>query len=210
MTDSGNFGEGERSGPKPGRFHGRVGSGNRACEHPDCPEAGEFRAPRRAEPGLDIPPDGDARWRWFCLDHVRAFNAGYNYFAGMTPDEIEAAQRPYGGWERETRAFAANGDPEPAWARFTDPADVLGARFARFTGQRSVSRNGQMVSAEDEKALKVLGLDAKSTLSDIRRAYAERVRRYHPDKNGGDRTHERALQAVISAYTHLRKAPAFS
>ncbi|API61228.1 molecular chaperone DnaJ [Tardibacter chloracetimidivorans] len=206
------MGEGERQGSasarRPGRFHGRVAADGRGCEHPGCEEAGEFRAPRdRAAQGAGPPAD---RWRWFCLDHVRAFNAGYNYFKGMTPDEIEAAQRPLAGWERETRVFAANGDPEPAWSRFTDPADILSARFARSAVEQPVSRNGQVLSGEDRKALKVLGLDACASLHDIRRAYAERVRRYHPDKNGGDRTHERALQAVISAYTHLRKAPAFS
>lgn len=207
----GNNGKGQCGGSSSrvnGRFHGRVGGHDRACEHPDCGEPGEFRAPRDREGGAAL---GHDRWRWFCLEHVRAFNAGYNYFDGMNADEIERAQRVYGGWERETRAFAANGDPEPAWARFTDPADILGARFVRGAAtERLVGRNGQALTAEDQKALKVLGLDLKSSLTDVRRAYAERVRRYHPDKNGGDRRHERALQAVISAYTHLRKAPAFS
>src|SRR3546814_12863235 len=106
----------------------------------------------------------------------------------MTPDEIEAAQRPLAGWERETRVFAANGDPEPAWSRFTDPADILSARFARSAVEQPVSRNGQVLSGEDRKALNVLGLDACASLHDIRRAFAARVRRYHPDTNGGGRT----------------------
>ena len=32
---------------------------------------------------------------------------------------------------------------------------------------------------------------------------------FHPDRNGGDRAHESALQAVVEAYQHLRRAPAF-
>jgi curved DNA-binding protein CbpA len=35
------------------------------------------------------------------------------------------------------------------------------------------------------------------------------VRRYHPDKNGGDRSHEGRLAEVIEAYQLLRKAAAF-
>lgn len=188
-----------------GRLHGREPGSGRDCAHPGCTEAGEFRAPKditAGEPGR--------RWRWLCLDHVRQFNAGYNYFAGMTPDEIEQAQRPMAGWERETRAFASHGDPEPAWARFTDPADILNARFQRADHEPPASRNGHILSVVDRHALKQLGLTARATLTDIRRAYTALVRRYHPDRNGGDRTHERALQDVISAYTHLRKAPAFS
>ncbi len=205
LSDSRNFDD--QAARRPGRFHGRVSGEDRNCEHSGCSEPGEFRAPRHH---LDGGGEAGGRWRWFCLDHVRSFNAGYNYFDGMNAEEIERAQRVYGGWERETRAFAANGDPEPAWARFTDPADILGARFARAATQAPVSRNGLVLSSDDQKALKVLGLDPHATLTDIRRAYTERVRRYHPDKNGGDRTHEQALQATISAYTHLRKAPAFS
>ena len=53
----------------------------------------------------------------------------------MSADEIAAAQNPYGGWERETRAFAANGDRRPPrWADFLDPLDAIGARFRRAAG----------------------------------------------------------------------------
>jgi curved DNA-binding protein CbpA len=36
------------------------------------------------------------------------------------------------------------------------------------------------------------------------------VRRYHPDRNGGDRTHEAKLGEVIAAWQRLRKAAAFA
>jgi curved DNA-binding protein CbpA len=36
------------------------------------------------------------------------------------------------------------------------------------------------------------------------------VRRYHPDRNGGDRAHESELQKVIAAYQHLKGAAAFA
>lgn len=201
---------GERTaGQRRDRFHGRVSERARECEHPGCEAAGEFRAPRRGPdaPGEEALAD---RWRWFCLDHVRAFNASYNYFAGMSPDEIERAQRVYAGWERETRAFASAGDPRPAWERVDDPADLLGARFGKAATRPAATVDGRPLSPDDHKALKVLGLTVEARLADVRRAYAEKVRLFHPDRNGGDRSHERALQAVISAYTHLRKAPAFS
>src|SRR4051812_50199002 len=99
------------------------------CAHPGCDAPGEFRAPPAdgRRPGFDGPGD----WRWLCLDHVREFNAGYNYFEGMSPDEISAAQTPYGGWDRETRAFATGGaDAPPRRADFPPPLYAVGARFA--------------------------------------------------------------------------------
>ena len=94
------------------RFHGRV-EGDRPCAVPGCPEAGEFRAP--ASDGDRSGHDGP-RWRWLCLEHVREFNQKYNFFSGMSADEIADAQRPYAGWERETRAFSSNAtSPPPRW-----------------------------------------------------------------------------------------------
>ena len=83
------------------RFHGRMKGSQRACDVPGCPEPGEFRAPGGQAPGFD----GPGSYRWFCLDHVRAFNQGYDFFAGMTPEQIAQAQSPLAGWAAETRAF---------------------------------------------------------------------------------------------------------
>ncbi|MEZ5695431.1 MAG: hypothetical protein R3E18_03080 [Sphingomonadaceae bacterium] len=56
------------------RFHGRFHNDGRQCDAPGCEEAGEFRAPGSLPSGFD----GPGEWRWFCLDHVREFNAGYD------------------------------------------------------------------------------------------------------------------------------------
>ncbi len=186
------------------RFHGRVGRGA-PCDQPGCPEPGEFRAP--AHQGR-ARGDGPGDWRWLCLEHVRVFNARYNYFAGMSSDEIEDEQRPYAGWARETRAFAtAGGSQGPRWADFTDPLDAIGARFRRPDGPRA---DGRPLSEADRRNLRTLGLGADADRRALRQRYADLVRRYHPDRNGGDRGHEQALQDVIAAYTALKSAPAFA
>ena len=192
------------------RFHGRVEGHAHACAHPGCAAPGEFRAP--PEERRDAP-DGPPRWRWFCLEHIRAFNQQYNFFKGMSTEEIDAAQRPFGGWERETRAFSANaasGTPPPRWADFADPLDAIGARFESRMAEMAQRQDGRPLSTEDRSALRTLGLPADADRKALRTRYTELVRRFHPDHNGGDRAHETALQDVIAAYTHLRKAPAFA
>jgi len=195
------------TGKRQTRFHGRIEGHAKACEHPGCEEAGEFRAPPPFGPAAGF--DGPPRYRWFCLDHVRAFNSGYNFFDGMSADEIEAAQTPYAGWDRATRAFAHVGDRPPRWADFTDPLDAIGARFGRDPGPRMRS-DGRELSDRDRKFLKVLGLGVDADRRSLRQRYLDLVRRYHPDKNGGDRSHEKALQAVIEAYSELKGRPAFA
>jgi DnaJ-class molecular chaperone len=120
-----------------------------------------------------------------------------------------AAQNPYGGWDRETRAFGTAGaSPGPRWADFVDPLDAIGARFAARA--QSGRRDGKPLSEGDRKNLRVLGLDMDVDRRGLRTRYAELVRRYHPDHNGGDRGHEKALQAVIEAYTALKGRPLFA
>jgi len=187
------------------RFHGRVEGATRACAHPGCEAVGEFRAPGSRRPSFD----GPGEWRWLCLDHVREFNSDYNYFNGMTADEIAEAQTPYGGWERETRAFSANASSGPRWADFVDPLDAIGARF-RPQQDPAARKDGRPLSEADRKSLKLLGLGVDADRRALRQRYLDLVRRYHPDKNGGDRSHEKALQAVIEAYTALKGRPAFA
>ncbi|MBX9860517.1 MAG: J domain-containing protein [Sphingomonas sp.] len=173
---------------------------------PGCDAPGEFRAPPEAGARSDAPP----AYRWLCLDHVREFNARYNFFAGMTPDEINAAQRPYAGWERETRAFATAGaDRPPPWADFTDPLDAIGARFRERMREGAARKDGKPLSDGDRRALRVLGLGTDADRRALRTRYSELVRQYHPDRNGGDRGFEGKLQDVIAAYQLLRKSAAF-
>ena len=66
------------------------------------------------------------------------------------------------------------------------------------------------MSGEDRRNLEVLGLAADADRAALRRRYSDLVRRYHPDRNGGDRRHEAKLTRVIAAYQQLRRAPAFA
>ncbi len=184
------------------RFHGRVGNGQRPCNHPACEEPGEFRAPPLGGHG----GDGPGQWRWLCLTHVREFNAGYDFFDGMGADDIYHAQSPMGGYY-STRSWGAGAAPPPRWQEFEDPLDAIGARFRR-TAPRAAPAEMPLSDA-DARALKALGLGHDTDRKTIRRRYSELVRRYHPDRNGGDRSHEDKLQTAIRAYERLKKSPAF-
>ncbi|HET7709951.1 MAG TPA: J domain-containing protein [Sphingomicrobium sp.] len=187
---------------KQSRMHGRVEGARALCAHPGCRAPGEYKAPLRPSSF-----DGPGSWRFLCLDHVREHNAQYNFFDGMSSEEISDAQSPLHGWERSTRAFAAAGaDPPPAWADFADPLDAIAGRFSRDRARTAPSR----FAREERRALSVLGLGEDSDRHALRQRYSLLVRRYHPDKNGGDRSHEARLRAVIEAYQTLRKAVAFA
>lgn len=179
--------------------------------HPGCSEAGEFRAPGQNRGGFD----GPGEWRWLCLDHVREFNARYDWFAGMSADEIYAAQAPAAGWRTESPSFrpAAGVDGMPRWADFDDPLDAIAARAngikSRAQREADVAMSGRF-SREEAAALEAMGLGAETDRTKLRQKYSELVRRYHPDRNGGDRCHEDRLNRVVEAYQLLRKSAAIA
>ena len=184
------------------KWKGRVEGAAERCGVPGCSEPGEFRAPLVAG---DF--DGPGRWHYLCLEHVRAHNSRYNYFAGMSPDEISAAQSPIAGWERASRPFASLGaDPPPAWSDFADPLDAIAARFRRDVARGVVDR----FTPGEREALGVMGLKDDVDRLTLRQRYSELVRRYHPDRNGGDRSLEAKLGKVIAAYQTLKGSRAFA
>jgi hypothetical protein len=190
------------------RFHGRIASDERSCEASGCEQPGEFRAPGERGPGFDGPGD----YRWFCLDHVRAFNSAYDWFEGMTPDEIFAAQSPIAGWRRDVRAFRADAgvDGVPRWADFDDPLDAIGARASDIRRRASGNLPIARFTSREREALHAMGLGGDTDRTALRRRYSQLVRKYHPDRNGGDRSHEARLGRVVEAYQILKKSAVFA
>ncbi|MDE8651974.1 J domain-containing protein [Novosphingobium album (ex Liu et al. 2023)] len=192
------------------RFHGRHESDGRMCGWPGCDAAGEFRAPGVRPSGFDGPGD----YRWFCLDHVRQFNSGYDYFDGMSAEEILDAQSPLHGWDSQSRAFRADAavDRMPRWADFSDPLEAISARARAHVNRKRADLHAGVArfTPAERRALETLGLDGDTDRRALRMCYTRLVRQYHPDHNGGDRSLEDRLRRVVEAYQLLRKARAFA
>lgn len=172
------------------------------CEHPGCRRAGEFRAPKgRGREG---------QFFLFCMEHVKAYNATYNYFQGMNDEALAAYQKQEEIGHRPTwklgvnsraarmaqRGRVASGQAGPEVA---DAFNLFGARRAQAAAQPE-SRVGVVA----RKALETLGLDDTADSVAIKARYKELVKRFHPDANGGDRSREGTLQEILKAYQTLK------
>jgi hypothetical protein len=161
------------------------------CDYPGCGNAGEFRAP--------MGRDREGQYFCFCLDHVRAYNASYNYFNGMSDEAVSR-------WMKDDLT-----GHRPTWAMGRGPAAAAGAAPQRGLGNRFWRRPEPeqpraRYSVAALKALDALNLDETAEPGTIRLRYKELVKRLHPDANGGDRSSEDKLREIIHAYKYLRSA----
>jgi hypothetical protein len=134
----------------------------------------------------------------FCLDHVREYNATYNYFNGMSDEAVLRYQKDALTGHRPTWKMGAN-RAEAASGRMRDPFGMHGAGAGHGRAART-QRHGVVAL----KALHALGLDDEAGPDEIKSRYKELVKRLHPDANGGDRSNEDRLREIINAYNVLR------
>lgn len=179
-----------------------------ACERGGCVSAGLYRAPKgRGREGQ--------YWR-FCIDHVREYNASYNYFAGMSDDAVAAYQKDAVIGHRPTWAMGANaagrsrdgrseGGPARDWD-YSDPLGVLGGERVGPPHRAAPEPPRRRFSGPVRRALDVLGLDETATAATIKAQYKALVKRFHPDAHGGDRSFEERLRDIIRAHDTLKAA----
>jgi hypothetical protein len=176
-----------------------------ACEWPSCDAPATHRAPK-----------GRLREReyWqFCLDHVREYNHSYNFFAGMSTDDISRYQREAAIGHRPTWKMGMNGGRPTARShssRFRpefagDPFGVF-REFGGPAGAREdpKQREARAVRNAERKALDALGLEADASPQEVKSRFKSLVKRHHPDANGGDRSSEDKLREIIQAYNYLK------
>lgn len=181
------------------------------CDHKGCANAGLYRAPKGR--------DKEREYFLFCLEHVRAYNAKYNYFKDMADDAIQEWQRDALTGHRPTWKMGQNAAPLKDGGRYRKAAkpedmawaDPLGAfRAAGFNprGQRKsrIHEEGPSIGNAARKSYEALGLEPGTAKADVSARYKELLKRLHPDVNGGDRSTEAKLQEVIRAHKTLKAA----
>jgi DnaJ domain len=178
------------------------------CGWPGCNKPGPHRAPKGR---------GQERDYWnFCIDHVREYNASYNYFSGMSDDAVARYQKDALTGHRPTWKMGANGgvkgkgkakpdDFEGAADPFSVFSELNGrGRWRPGPGGEEVKPETRKVFNAERKALQVMGLAGSATTEEIKTKYKMLVKQHHPDANGGDRSTEDRLIEIIKAYNYLK------
>lgn len=168
------------------------------CQWKGCHSVGLYKAP--------VGRGQEGKYYLFCLDHVRQFNASYNYFEGWSTAQVEAFQKDAMIGHRPTWKTGTGGDVH-AQKRggfsgpFVDPHAFLDGRLGRDKAPPA-----RRLKPLERKALEALGLDERADRDRIKHRFKELVKRHHPDANGGDKRSENKLREIIQAYNYLKQA----
>ncbi|MDE1154050.1 MAG: J domain-containing protein [Micavibrio sp.] len=174
------------------------------CDIGGCDGLGEFRAPKSRYELRD--------YYWFCLDHVREYNANWDFFKGMSRIEIEHHMHKTAVWDRPTwRSTQAGFNEEKTRQRIYEAFTKGESVFGDFSGRGP--EDEEPVEAHIDirtiphptiEALAVLDLYPPIDWDQVKIRYKTLAKKYHPDTNKEDKTAEELLKKINLAYSILK------
>ena len=162
------------------------------CEWENCKESGKYKAP--------LEKDNSKNFKWLCKEHIIFFNKNWNYFKGMSQNEIENFLKSDITWHRPTQKFGSSDNFfNILWN------NALSDKF-NFFKEEKISENfsDRKLSEKDKDAFKIMELDFNANWSQIQKKFKTLVKKFHPDRNSGSKKFEDKLKKVTLAYSHLK------
>ena len=162
------------------------------CDWDNCKKVGSYKAP--------IEKDNSKKYKLLCLEHIKIFNKKWNYFSNMTNEEIEYFIKSDLTWHKPTKSFNSSENFfSVLWNNaLEDKLNIFGSsNFKNFKKTK--------LSNTDRDALDILELKYEAKWEEIQIKFKTLVKKYHPDKNQGNKKFEDKLKKITLAYSQLKK-----
>jgi hypothetical protein len=162
------------------------------CEWENCKEFGKFKAP--------LEKDNSKNFKWLCQDHIKLFNENWNYFDGMSEIEVEKFLKSDVTWHRPTQEFGSSDNFfNILWN------NALSDKFNFFKQEKSTGNLfNKKLSEKDKDAFKIMDMEFTSDWKIIQKKFKTLVKKFHPDRNAGNKEFEDKLKKITLAYSHLK------
>ena len=163
------------------------------CEWENCKEIGKFKAP--------LEKDNSKNYKWLCKEHIKFFNKNWNYFEGMSQKEIENFLKSDLTWHRPTQKFGSSDNFfNILWN------NALSDKFNFFKQEKIIDNlKNKELSAKDKDAFIIMGLEFNADWPSIQKKFKTLVKKFHPDRNAGNKQFENKLKRITLAYSHLKR-----
>ena len=162
------------------------------CDWENCKEVGKYKAPKEKDNSKDF--------RLLCLEHIKIFNKNWNYFENMNSEEIEFFIKSDATWHKSTKSFSSSDNFfNILWN------NALEDKLNIFSSSNFKNFKKNQLSDKDRDALELMDLKLSSNWTKIHKQFRLLVKKYHPDKNHGNKKYEDKLKTITLAYTQLKK-----
>ena len=162
------------------------------CDWKNCNEIGSYKAP--------VEKDNSRKYRLLCLEHIKIFNKSWNYFENMNDQEIEFFIKSDLTRHKSTKNF---GSSENFFNILWNNA--LEDKLNIFSTSNFKNFKKTKISQTDRDALEVMELSDVAKWDEIQVKFKKLVKKYHPDKNHGNKKFEDKLKKITLAYSQLKK-----
>ena len=161
------------------------------CEWINCREVGDFKAPAEK--------DNSKNFKWLCEEHIKLFNKKWNYFEGMSQNEIQDFLKSDLTWHRPTQKFGStNNYFDILWN------NTLNDKFKIFKEDQANNRVQRKLCEKDKDAFRIMDLEIGADWTTIQKKFKTLVKKFHPDKHSGSKLYEDKLKKITLAYSHLK------
>ncbi len=167
------------------------------CDSIKCPKKGEYRAPKSRIMIND--------YYYFCLDHIKKYNKSWDFYKGMTVDQIEKSMRSDTVWDRPS--WPLKGNYNKIFDEFNEHTD----EFIK-TEDDKINKNyfnnkliNETLTYQENKAVKQLDLKMPLSLEKVKKNYKKLVKIFHPDVNGNNKKAEEKFKQINESYKLLLK-----
>ena len=161
------------------------------CEWNGCKESGKFKAPQER--------DNSKNFKWLCEKHIKLFNKNWNYFEGMGQQEIENFIKSDITWHRPTQEFGSTDNFFNILWNTT-----LSEKFKIFKEEKFNGKRNKKLSEKDKDAFEIMGLELTADWQTVQKKFKTLVKKFHPDRNSGNKKFEDKLKKITLAYSHLK------
>ena len=163
------------------------------CGWSNCKESGKFKAPTEK--------DNNKNFIWLCEEHIKLFNKNWDYFDGMSQNEIENFLKSDLTWHRPTQKFGSvDNFFNILWN------NALNDKFNIFEKEQKARINNKKLCEKDKDAFIIMGLEYNADRETIQKKFKTLVKKFHPDKHSGNKQYEDKLKKITLAYSHLKMA----
>ena len=152
------------------------------CEWGNCQKKGEYKAPTSREKLREF--------KWFCLEHVKLYNKGWDYFKGRTSDEIYNEISKDAVWHR------------PTWEKIKRykflNSHLFNGENIDFSGSKAEDK---IRKTDIENCAEILEVKLPIKIAALKKQYKKMVKKFHPDVSKNN--NEEHIIKLNYAYSEL-------